>query len=201
MSKKIIILKLLIVSFCFNVFAYKQEFVPGTSDLPVIKNFSLISDSAHQFVTDEGKLIEAQYKGRGTRENILNFYKKTLKSLGWEKEQDNIFIRDGQQLKIFFHDIEDENFHNLELYFVQRPINYSTKDQSTDNQPIQLKTIEKQAKKQTEEGLKKQLREQPVQDLNNSKSKIQKIKSPSPKPTNKNLLNKEESFLNKLETL
>lgn len=124
MSKKIII------SFLLAFFAFKTAnaemkngFVPGVSDLPVPINFTLHEDSSSVFFNDSGRIVEAVFRGRGEYDEVLNFYNKTLKALGWKTEGTLKYSREGEMLTIKLTHIQDNKYSNLEIDFSLRPEN------------------------------------------------------------------------------
>ena len=98
MSKALILLFILFFSFS-NAFA-KNNFVPGISDLPVPINFHLIKNSTSDFIANNGRIIEASFKGKGEKDNIIDFYEKTLPALGWKQLESLNFSRDKEHLNI-----------------------------------------------------------------------------------------------------
>ena len=122
MSKKLIFFILITISFTKYCFAGpKHHFVPGMSDLPVPINFSLQKDSSSIFISDSGNLVEATFRGRGEKNAILEFYRKTLKALGWKRINKEKFSREGEFLTITLIPIQDNKYHNLEIQFLIKP--------------------------------------------------------------------------------
>lgn len=118
MSKKIIFSLFIIFSINNAIFAApKNNFVPGVSDLPVPINFTLKDDSSSVFFSDAGRIVEATFEGKGEYDDILNFYNKTLRALGWKIKGKLKYSREGEILRIHLN-IRGEN---LEIEFSLRP--------------------------------------------------------------------------------
>jgi hypothetical protein len=120
MSKKIC-LGIFLLFFNFQS-ANAAKFVPGISDLPVPGNFYLIDDSSSIFYNDGGRIIEAVFKGKGEKKNVIDFYRKTLPALGWKEKSSLNFIRENEELKIKIEVVKQAKlYQKLKLYFTLTP--------------------------------------------------------------------------------
>ncbi|HTS92497.1 MAG TPA: hypothetical protein VMG55_10880 [Stellaceae bacterium] len=61
-----------------------EEFVPGTEDLPLMKELSPVKGTDIVFDKPEGRIVEASARGKVTRKAVETFYAATLPQLGWK---------------------------------------------------------------------------------------------------------------------
>ena len=64
--------------------AYAQQFVPGTEDVPLMKELAPVKGSDLVFDKPEGRIIEASARGKVTKAAVRSFYASTLPQLGWK---------------------------------------------------------------------------------------------------------------------
>ena len=64
--------------------AWAQQFVPGTEDLPLMKELALVKGTDLVFDKPEGRIVEATMRGKATRKSVESFYAATLPQLGWK---------------------------------------------------------------------------------------------------------------------
>ncbi len=96
------------------------QFVSGTSDLPVPKGFALQEGSNSIFDSEDGKIVDAIYIGKGNREEVIGFYAASLPALGWNVIDEANFEREKEELHIEV--TEDVFSSDLEISFAIRPI-------------------------------------------------------------------------------
>jgi len=63
--------------------ARAQQFVPGTEDLPLMKDLAAVIGSDVVFNKPEGRIVEATARGKVTKAAVRGFYDETLPQLGW----------------------------------------------------------------------------------------------------------------------
>jgi len=63
--------------------ARAQQFVPGTEDVPLMKELAAVKGSDLVFDKPEGRILEATARGKVTRVAVRSFYSSTLPQLGW----------------------------------------------------------------------------------------------------------------------
>ncbi|HTZ78785.1 MAG TPA: hypothetical protein VMC10_12785 [Stellaceae bacterium] len=63
--------------------ARAQQFVPGTEDVPLMKELAPVKGSDLVFDKPEGRIVEATARGKVTRIAVHDFYSQTLPQLGW----------------------------------------------------------------------------------------------------------------------
>jgi hypothetical protein len=81
-------IRLLPILFAFLVLgavpAAAQRFVPGTEDLPLMKELAPVKGADLVFDKPEGRIVEATARGKVTRKAVESFYGATLPQLGWK---------------------------------------------------------------------------------------------------------------------
>lgn len=79
-----------------------QSFVEGSEDLPLAPVLTAVEDAGMIFDSPSGRIVEAFATGETERQTVLDFYRQTLPSLGWEALEDARYRREGEQLTIDF---------------------------------------------------------------------------------------------------
>lgn len=64
--------------------AAAQQFVPGTEDLPLMKELAPVKGTDLVFDKPEGRIVEATARGKVKRKAVESFYDATLPQLGWK---------------------------------------------------------------------------------------------------------------------
>lgn len=78
-----------------------QQYVQGTEDLPLYDGFKAAETQNISFDTTNGRIVDATfYSKRAVAEDVRTFYDTTLPQLGWQKQQYQIYRRDGETLKL-----------------------------------------------------------------------------------------------------
>ncbi len=98
--------------------ARADEFVPGTEDLPLMPGLALIDGSSLVFDKPEGRIVEAQAKGKLARYDVTRFYAQTLPQLGWNAAGTNLWRREGERLKLDYRGPDG----NLTVGFTLSPL-------------------------------------------------------------------------------
>lgn len=92
---------LLLFILCLSSIAHAEEFLAGTSDIPVMNGLKINTSEQMDFDTPIGQvLILEGISVKKTGNEILNFYKNTLPQMGWEEKSEGIFIRQKDSLTI-----------------------------------------------------------------------------------------------------
>jgi hypothetical protein len=78
-----------------------QQFVPGTEDVPLMKELAPVKGSDLVFDKPEGRIIEASARGKVTRAAVRGFYASTLPQLGWKAAGDS-WMRETETLHLDF---------------------------------------------------------------------------------------------------
>ena len=60
-----------------------EGFVAGTEDVPLMAGLTPVAGSSLVFDKPQGRIVEAQAKGRVSRDRVRAFYAGTLPQLGW----------------------------------------------------------------------------------------------------------------------
>lgn len=97
--------------------ARTAPFVLGIEDLPLIQGLEQKPNSTVIFDTPEGRVIEAVAAGVIKRAVVVSFYQSTLPQLGWIKQSEERYWRDGESLSLEFI----SNGKKLEVRFFIRP--------------------------------------------------------------------------------
>ncbi len=79
-------------------------FVTAIDDLPLMPGLIEASDDAMVFDAPAGRIVEAYASGAVSRNQVLEFYARTLPQLGWQRAGDGRFRREGEILKLEFPD-------------------------------------------------------------------------------------------------
>jgi|SRR5579863_7351763 len=83
--------------------AHAQEFVPGTEDLPLMKELVTVDGSAVVFNKPEGRIIEATARGKVSISAVRSFYGETLPQLGWNAATSiDTWTRETETLRLDF---------------------------------------------------------------------------------------------------
>lgn len=76
-----------------------QGFLPGTEDIPLMEGLTQVEETASfDNPTERMVLISAQTKL--AKQNILEFYRKSLNNLGWQEKAPGQFKRGADSLFI-----------------------------------------------------------------------------------------------------
>lgn len=78
----------------------EAAFVAGIEDLPLMAGLEEVPDSGVVFDKPSGRIVEAYARGRVTRQAVLKFYTGTLPQLGWRRDGDVAFHREGERLTL-----------------------------------------------------------------------------------------------------
>jgi hypothetical protein len=84
MPRRFLPLVLLIAAAMSAGSARAQQFVPGTEDVPLMRELAPVKDSDIVFDKPEGRIIEASARGKVTKAAVRSFYASTLPQLGWK---------------------------------------------------------------------------------------------------------------------
>jgi hypothetical protein len=96
----------------------QQQYVAGTEDLPVYPGFISNEGENISYDSPEGRIVDASFRSDNVRAaEVRTYYETTLKQLGWNKKDKQLYERDGEtlQLQIF------EKAHSTFLKFNIRP--------------------------------------------------------------------------------
>ena len=76
-------------------------YVPGTEDVPLMPGLAPVGDAPLVFDKPEGRIVEAQARGKLARAGVRDFYGATLPQLGWSGGAD-VWRREGEVLRLDF---------------------------------------------------------------------------------------------------
>jgi hypothetical protein len=83
--------------------ALADSFVAGTEDVPLMPELQPVEGSALTFDKPQGRIVEAQARGKVTRAAVHAFYAETLPQLGWKPAGAEAWQREGETLRLDFH--------------------------------------------------------------------------------------------------
>ncbi|HZB93065.1 MAG TPA: hypothetical protein VE397_16580 [Stellaceae bacterium] len=83
--------------------ALADSFVAGTEDVPLMPGLLPVAGSALDFDKPQGRIVEAQARGKVTRAAVAAFYAQTLPQLGWSPLGRDAWQREGETLRLDFH--------------------------------------------------------------------------------------------------
>ncbi len=83
--------------------ALADSFVAGTEDVPLMPELEPVAGSALTFDKPQGRIVEAQARGKVTRAAVHDFYAASLPQLGWKPAGANAWRREGETLRLDFH--------------------------------------------------------------------------------------------------
>ena len=104
MLRRLALLLLLIAP----IAALAGDFVAGTEDLPLMPGLVSVPGSSLVFDKPQGRIVEAQAAGKVTRDAVHEFYVSTLPQLGWKQAGADAWRREGEVLRLDFHDRDGE---------------------------------------------------------------------------------------------
>ena len=99
MFRRLVLLLMLTVP----VSALADDFVAGTEDVPLMPGLAPIEGSALTFDKPQGRIVEAQARGKVSRSAVHRFYAATLPQLGWKAAGAYAWRREDETLRLDFH--------------------------------------------------------------------------------------------------
>jgi|SRR5579883_1618377 hypothetical protein len=88
--------------------ALADDFVAGTEDVPLMPGLAPVEGSALTFDKPQGRIVEAQARGKVSRSAVHRFYAATLPQLGWKVAGANAWRREDEMLRLDFHGRDGE---------------------------------------------------------------------------------------------
>jgi len=93
--------------------ADKPAFFSALNDIPAMPGLYEAPDRHMIFDVPEGRIIELAIVADGvSREKVEKYYRQTLPQFGWHVKKENSYIRDGEQLDLFF---ENQNLLRISV--------------------------------------------------------------------------------------
>jgi hypothetical protein len=77
-------------------------YLSGVEDLPLMPGLAEIGGTTTVFDANSGRIVEAYAAGAVKREQVVEFYARTLPALGWQPEDASRFRREDELLQIDF---------------------------------------------------------------------------------------------------
>jgi hypothetical protein len=80
--------------------AHAEGFVAGTEDVPLMPGLAPVAGSALAFDKPQGRIVEAQARGKVTRTAVRRFYGESLPQLGWTPAGPETWQRERETLRL-----------------------------------------------------------------------------------------------------
>jgi hypothetical protein len=77
-------------------------FLAGTEDIPLMPGLRNEANTLVVFDKPQGRIVEAEARGKVTRAAVEKFYAASLPELGWTADGPDGWRRDGEALKLDF---------------------------------------------------------------------------------------------------
>lgn len=77
-----------------------DSYVEGIPDLPLMPGLKPLPDSGLVFDKPAGRIVEAFAEGSMTVQSVRDFYTAALPQLGWRRDTDGAYLREGERLKL-----------------------------------------------------------------------------------------------------
>ncbi len=81
--------------------AQQRRYLAGLEDVPLAPGLAS-PDAPLSFDSPQGRIVIAYAQGSGDRATVLAFYSASLPQLGWRREEETLFRRDGESLRLEF---------------------------------------------------------------------------------------------------
>ncbi|MDC0348898.1 hypothetical protein OAN21_00620 [Alphaproteobacteria bacterium] len=94
--------------------SYGISYVPGTEDIPLMEGMTIESEPI-LFDKNQGEVLITKSSTHLLPKDVKNFYKKTLKNLGWTVISENKFKREMQILDMEIKERNGKTTVNFEL--------------------------------------------------------------------------------------
>ena len=85
-----------------------QTFLAGFEDLPLMPGLSVVEGAGIDFDAPSGRIAEVYATGNLTPGTVIEFYRATLRQLGWSEVTDAAFEREGESLRLNLDDANGE---------------------------------------------------------------------------------------------
>src|SRR5215472_11376192 len=93
----------LVGAFLVAAIPVRADFVPGTEDLPLMKELASVVGTDVVFEKPEGRIVEATARGKVSKSAVRSFYGETLPQLGWKPAASaDTWTRDTETLHLVF---------------------------------------------------------------------------------------------------
>ena len=76
-----------------------QTFLPGTEDIPLMKGIENVEETA-SFDSPSERMVLIEAETKLSEKAVFDFYKKTLKNLGWQETKPGYFERGKDSFSI-----------------------------------------------------------------------------------------------------
>lgn len=94
--------KIVFLLFALYTGSVWADFFPNTEDIPVMEGIKLTETTDFEFDTPMGQILTFEAETDYSQQQIRSFYQETLKSLGWNLEKEDTYVRGGDRFSIYF---------------------------------------------------------------------------------------------------
>ncbi len=81
--------------------AQQRRYVAGLEDVPLAPGLAS-PDVPTSFDSPQGRIVITYAQGSADRASVLAFYSASLPQLGWRREEETLFRREGESLRLEF---------------------------------------------------------------------------------------------------
>jgi hypothetical protein len=92
---------LLPLAFASGAVVAQRRYLAGMEDVPLAPALAT-PDAPFSFDSPQGRIIITYAKGATDRASVLAFYATSLPQLGWRREEETLFRREGESLRLEF---------------------------------------------------------------------------------------------------
>ena len=78
------------------------DFLPGTDDIPLMDELSLPESDDFSFDTPAGQILIFEAQTTQSATAVRSFYDNTLTALGWTRDKQDFYHRDGDTIQLSF---------------------------------------------------------------------------------------------------
>ncbi len=79
----------------------QRRYIAGMEDVPLAPALAT-PEPPFSFDSPQGRIVISYAKGATDRASVLAFYTTSLPQLGWRREEETLFRRDGESLRLEF---------------------------------------------------------------------------------------------------
>ena len=104
---------------CLPGTAKAEAFFNTLYDVPVMPGLAEVPDMALSFDKPDGRIAQAGAVAQDlSAESIYSFYAQSLRQLGWQTSQKNVYVREGERLEISIR----QNGQSSVIQFMLKPL-------------------------------------------------------------------------------
>ena len=112
-------MKFLFFLFLLFSLTVHAEFFSGT-DIPLMDGMTVDENEGFSFDTPAGQIMTISAVSTSSKKEILDFYKESLKALGWQQKSDKEYHRDQDELTLQLTSLKGKTILKLQLTFANK---------------------------------------------------------------------------------